>query len=98
MDKDLLRSLTEPKEEHKHTKGEWCVSSGNQIVSMPSQCKITNNVSGWNYDESKANAKLISIAPELLQIAEMYLDSMKGTDAENSLAYQVTEKTLKKLL
>ena len=44
-----------------------------------------------------ANAKLISIAPELLQIAEMYFDSMINTDAENSIAFDVTLQTLNKL-
>ena len=48
------------------TKGEWFVSNDNQIVSMPSQCKITNRVSGWNPEEAKANAKLIAASPELL--------------------------------
>ena len=53
--------------ETKHTKGEWFVSNDDQIVSMPSQCKIANRVSGCNYEEAKANAKLISSAPELLK-------------------------------
>ncbi len=51
----------------KHTKGEWFVSGGRQIVSMPSQCKISNSVSGWNIEEQKANCKLIAAAPELLE-------------------------------
>ncbi len=47
--------------------------------------------------ESESNARLISIAPKLLQIAEMYFDSMQGTEAEGSLPYQVTLETLNKL-
>jgi hypothetical protein len=53
--------------ETKFTKGEWFVSGGYQIVSMPSQCKITNHVSGWNLDEAEANAKLIAAAPDLFE-------------------------------
>lgn len=53
--------------EFKGTKGEWFVSGGTSIVSMPSQCKITNSVSGWNYDEAKANAQLMATAPRMLE-------------------------------
>lgn len=52
----------------KHTEGEWFISGSNQIVSMPSQCKITNRVSGWNPEEAKANAQLIATAPEMLEV------------------------------
>lgn len=54
----------------KHTKGEWFVSGSDQIVSMPSQCKIANRVSGWNQEEAEANAKLIAAAPELLEVLQ----------------------------
>lgn len=47
--------------------------------------------------ETMANTKLIQIAPQLLQLAEMYFDSMKGTDAEGSIPYQLTLETLNKL-
>jgi hypothetical protein len=53
--------------ETKHTEGIWFVSGGSEIVSMPSQCKITNRVSGWNYEEAQANANLMSASPELLE-------------------------------
>ncbi|MFR0677265.1 hypothetical protein [Dysgonomonas mossii] len=52
--------------EFKGTKGTWMISGG-QVVSMPSQCKIANNISGWNYEESKANTQLVSASPELLE-------------------------------
>lgn len=114
MNKDLLRSLTEPKEEHKHTKGEWGIVQQDKHkiyigtenfdvcrIDMPTWSTSQENQKLLDKDpanlEAKANAKLICIAPELLQIAEMYLDSMKGTDLEDSLPYQITEKTLKKL-
>jgi len=51
----------------KYTEGEWFVSGGNEIVSMPSQCKITNRVSGWNQQESEANAQLIANAPAMFE-------------------------------
>ena len=45
---------------------------------MPSQCKITNRVSGCSEQESDANAKLIAAAPELLKalhdMTNMYID------------------------
>lgn len=49
------------------TKGDWAVSNGDQIVSMPSQCKIANRISGWTLEEVEANAKLMAAAPELLK-------------------------------
>lgn len=69
--------------ENKFTKGEWFVSNDNQIVSMPSQCKITNRVSGWNPEEAKANAKLIAAAPDLLAacICESILDKCERNKA-----------------
>lgn len=54
-------------EEFKGTKGKWMVSGDNQVVSMPSQCKVAYRISGWSYDETKANIRLIATAPELLQ-------------------------------
>ncbi len=60
-----MKTVEEMKE-FRGTKGEWVVSGGTSIVSMPSQCKITNSVSGWSYDEAKANAQLIAAAPDLL--------------------------------
>jgi hypothetical protein len=51
----------------KYTQGEWFVSGGNEIVSMPSQCKITNRVSGWNQQEAEANAQLIANAPAMFE-------------------------------
>jgi hypothetical protein len=49
----------------KGTHGEWFVSGGNEVVSMPSQTKISNDISGNNYEEAKANAKLIAAAPDM---------------------------------
>lgn len=53
--------------ETKFTGGTWVISGGNQIVSMPSQCKIANGVSGWTPEEAEANAKLIAAAPEMFE-------------------------------
>jgi hypothetical protein len=59
--------------EFKGTNEEWFLS-GLEIVSMPSQVKICK-VSGNTYDEAKANALLISKAPEMLNMLQkLYLD------------------------
>lgn len=61
--------------ENRFTEGVWMVSGGRQIVSMPSQCKISNNISGWNYEEAEANAKLIAAAPDLLNALDAVMRS-----------------------
>ena len=69
----------------KHTQGEWFVSGGIEVVSMPSQCKIAK-VSGWSYEEAQANANLIASAPELLSALEeciRYLNNCDGTAYHN---------------
>jgi len=43
---------------------------------MPSQCKIAK-VSGWNYEQAQANAKLIASAPELLKCLNEAIESMQ---------------------
>lgn len=63
--------------ETKFTKGNWMVSCGDQIVSMPSQCKISNRISGWNDEEAIANADLISAAPDLLNEAIKIVENIK---------------------
>lgn len=56
----------------KHTEGEW-FASGTEVVSMPSQVKISNQISGENYEKAKANAKLIAAAPDLLKaLSDLY--------------------------
>jgi hypothetical protein len=89
--------------ETKHTKGEWFVSNEDQIVSMPSQCKIANRISGWNYEEAKANAKLIASAPELLEALITMYDlaihesgSMKERLSGNDVAIEKCRKAIKK--
>jgi hypothetical protein len=52
--------------EFKGTNGIWFLS-GTEIVSMPSQTKICK-VNGKTYEEAKANALLISFAPEMLEM------------------------------
>ena len=88
--------------EHKHTKGEWerfTISTHNgdyqkiKIENGTSICNITTR----NEEQAIANAKLIEVVPQLLQIAEMYFDSMQGTEAEGSLPYNLTLETLNKL-
>lgn len=104
MKKELDRreSANRPIVNHKHTKGDWerfTISTHNgsyekvQIENGTSICNVTTR----NWEQAVANAKLISIAPQLLQIAEMFFDTMKDTEAEGSLAFTLTLETLKKL-
>lgn len=51
----------------KTTDGTWFVSGQTEVISMPSQCNIAK-VSGWNYEQAQANAKLIAAAPEMLEM------------------------------
>ena len=67
--------------EKKFTEGEWFVSNYNQIVAMSSQCKITNRVGGCNSEEAKANAKLISAAPDMLAALEYLIEAINPIDA-----------------
>ena len=57
--------------EFKGTNETWFLS-GLEIVSMPRQVKICK-VSGSTYDEARANALLISKAPEMLEMLEKVL-------------------------
>ena len=75
--------------EFKGTAGEW-FASGREIVSMPSQCKITNRVGGWSHEEAKANANLIAQAPDLLEACiDVY---------ENFQINAIARKKLKKVI
>lgn len=66
--------------EKKFTTGDWFVSGSTEVVSMPAQCKITNSVSGNNYEESKANAKLIAAAPDMFEALESIVNNKKVWD------------------
>lgn len=82
------------------TKGDWMVSNGDQIVSMPSQCKIANRISGWTLEEVEANAKLMAAAPDMMQglaIAKEFLDFAKSANLnlwsdKMQLMYQASAK------
>lgn len=73
--------------EKKFTKGDWFVFGITEVISMPSQCKITNRVSGWNPEETKANAKLIASAPDLLNALISVLNIMN--DSEGVAGYHL---------
>ncbi len=59
--------------ENKFTNGDW-FASGLEVVSMPSQIKISNSISGENYEAAKANAKLISAAKDLFLALSEIMD------------------------
>lgn len=72
------------------TKGDWMVSGDDQIVSMPSQCKIANRISGWNYEELKANARLIAAAPKMFYTLDL-IANMEEDRGRSGCTYGDTE-------
>ena len=49
-----------------HTPGPWW-HSGLEVGTVPMMMVKVANVSGANYEEAKANARLIAAAPDLLE-------------------------------
>lgn len=80
---------------HKHTKGDWAYNPPSEkrpSEVMVSACKgMVNIYKAPLTKETKANAKLIANAPNLLQIAEMFYDHLGGKE---SIAKIVTGKVL----
>ncbi len=97
------KALNRPVIDHKHTKGNW----GTEFVGSPGcnyyyKVTVKNgesicNITTRNEERAHANAKIIEIAPALLQIAEMYFDYMKSNEMENTLMFEITLNTLNKL-
>ena len=83
--------------EKKFTKGDWFVSGCNEVVSMPSQCKITNRVSGWNPEEAKANAKLIAASPELLEaLIALVNGCLSDSESDKVVSLRKAKQIIKK--
>ena len=82
----IIRSHTRGNVQIRADRGVELICGGKNILSSDVPLK-----------EAMANAELFKLAPTLLDIAEMYFDSMKGTRAENGLAYKHVLDTLNKL-
>lgn len=64
----------------KHTPGPWW-NSGLEVGTVPMMDIKIAHVSGFNYDQAKANAKLIAQAPDLLRALEgmkWFVDHIMG--------------------
>lgn len=75
------------------------VSNGDQIVSMPSQCKIANRISGWTLEEVEANAKLMAAAPDLMEaLCELVYSIKTRYSVGSDLIHQLikAEQAIKK--
>lgn len=57
----------------KHTKGEW-VASGLEVGTFPGLEIKTAKVTGFTYEEAKANALLIAAAPEMLKVLMLFVE------------------------
>ena len=83
--------------EFKGTKGKWYRNTKSKIVSSvysENEEKLIH-ISGKNNDEAKANALLISKAPEMLEmLKEISNDRLWGTDDDfNKLEQLIKEAT-----
>jgi len=80
--------------EFKGTRGKWFNGIGTEIVSMSGQVKVSK-VSGSNYEEAKANALLISKAPEMLEMLQYILKEYRNSEGFSSHDSQLIENTIK---
>lgn len=59
-----------------HTPGPWW-NSGLEVGTVPMMMvKICSHVSGSNFEEAQANARLIAAAPELLELCRRALRAL----------------------
>lgn len=89
---------TRPIVVHKHTLGK--IQKGKNLVGEPVVCtedKIVIAVFKPYVKEFEANRDLFYRAGDLLQIAEMYFDSMKTRNEQGTIPFQVTSKILNEL-
>ena len=77
--------------EFKGTKGKWYRGIGTVVVSMSSQIKVSNAL-GLTYEEAKANALLISKAPEMLHMLKDIKDYL-GSDKRSEVEQLIKEAT-----
>ena len=83
--------------EFKGTKGKWYRNTKSSIVSSvysENEEKLIH-ISGKNSEEAKANALLISKAPEMLEMLKSILASehLKGTIEESKVKQLIKEST-----
>lgn len=67
----------------KHTEGNWWADERQHIHNDPVGSVKVAKVSGANFEEAKANAKLISAAPDLLEALVKLLEELKDIVNEN---------------
>ena len=70
----------------KHTHGQWW-NSGLEVGAGPLMTVKVARVSGANYEEALANARLIAAAPELLEA----LEAMMGRYASKNPAFDTDD-------
>ena len=75
----------------KHTEGNWWADDHQHIHNDPIGSVKVAKVSGANFDEAKANARLISAAPDLLEALEKVLEELRTVVNENLEEYSFGE-------
>lgn len=90
---DKKEVVERPNVVHNHTPGDWYYKSDGhrQMVIYDSKGNniLTNDVP---FDQQDANGKLMKESPKLLQIAEMFFDSLKGK--EGTMVHNLVLETL----
>ena len=91
-----FRKLNKKQMEYTHTKGKWH-NNGSEIRHSDTGIIIANvyahNENNMPFNERMGNAKLISCAPELLENAQMHIDSLdlSNIDFFNKYGFNVAE-------
>ena len=85
---------------HQHTKGDWLIGKwGEKIHNNNKTICFFIRQGGTLTEQNRHDARLISQAPKLLQIAEMFFDFMSNNidKFKHSLPYSVTADTLNEI-
>ena len=81
----------------KHAKGKWIVKGGTSIESEDGFCIADTNIHAYAVYENKANAKLISKAPEMYEALKI-LSAGKWRLTDEPVNLRVPAQVMKDIL